>query len=332
METRRRQPTLDEVAERAGVSRTAASRVINNAPHVSSAKREAVERAIRDLGYVPHRAARALSTQRSGAVALAISLADPAVLADPFFAKIIVGVSAGLEDTDLHLVLALSASPRGEARLKTLLGTQGVDGILPMSVGGDDALAKAIEAAGVPAVYGGRPSGRRPRWYVDVDNYGGARQATEHLLRQGRTRIATITGPPDTHVAQARLRGYQEALALAGLKPHGIRHADFTEEGGATAMERLFDWTPDLDALVVQSDNMALGAMRVLRESGRRIPEDVAVVGFDDLRITDPPLTTVRQPIDAMGREMVRMLLEAMAGGDPHPVVLPTTLVVKGSG
>jgi DNA-binding LacI/PurR family transcriptional regulator len=329
----RRQPTLDEVARRAGVSRTAASRVLNNAPYVSPAKREAVERAIKDLGYVPNRTARALATQQTGTVVLAVSLSEPAIFADPFFARIIVGISAVLEETDLHLILALAASPRGEARLQNLLQTNGADGILPMAVrNGHDPLVRIVQRAGLPAVYGGRPLQHEPHWYVDADNYGGARAAVEHLVRAGRRRIAGIGGPAETRVTQDRTRGYTEALALAGLRPHGQREADFTEPGGAEAMRDLLAIHPDLDAVFVHSDNMALGVLRVLRAAGRAVPADVAVVGFDDLRSTDPPLTTVRQPVEAMGREMARMLLEVIGGGAPSPVVLPTTLVVRGSG
>jgi DNA-binding LacI/PurR family transcriptional regulator len=328
----RRQPTLDEVAGRAGVSRTAASRVLNNAPYVSPAKRAAVERAIKELGYVPNRTARALATQQTGTVVLAVSLSEPSVLADPFFARIIVGISAGLEETDLHLLLALAATERGEERLRNLLRTSGVDGILPMSVrDGTDPLVGIVEQSGLPAVYGGRPLGLDPHWYVDADNYGGARVAVEHLIGLGRQRIAAITGLAGTRVTQDRTRGYREALALAGLRPHGIRTTDFTEPGGAEAMRALLAEVPDVDALFVQSDNMALGALRVLRESGRSVPGDVAVAGFDDLRSAEPALTTVRQPIEAMGREMTRMLLDVMGGGAPSPVVLPTSLLVRAS-
>jgi DNA-binding LacI/PurR family transcriptional regulator len=328
----RRQPTLDQVAERAGVSRTAASRVINNAPYVSRAKREAVERAIRDLGYVPNRTARALATQQTGVVVLAISLAEPAIFADPFFARIVVGVSAALDETDLHLILCLAASPRGEARLQSLLRTRGVDGIMPMSVHGvDDPLGRLVERSHLPAVFGGRPLRGEPRWYVDADNYGGARSAVEYLIGLGRKRIAIITGPIDTNVSEARLRGYREALAIAGLPSLGQQEGDFTDPGGAAAMEALLATDPDLDAVFVSSDNMALGALRVLRRCGRAVPGDVAVIGFDDVRAahTDPPLTTVRQPIEAMGREMARMLVAVLDGHEPTPLILPTTLIVR---
>jgi DNA-binding LacI/PurR family transcriptional regulator len=333
-ETPRRQPTLDEVAERAGVSRSAASRVINKAPHVSRAAREAVERAIKEMGYRPNRTARALATQQTGIVALAVTHDDPELFADPFFAQVIVGVSAALEDTDFHLLLCLASSGRGRSRLTNLLHTRGVDGIMLMALREDDPLNRTVSRAGLPAVYGGRPVNFEPQWYVDSDNVGGARLATEHLLGLGRTRVVTITGQRGSQAGETRERGYREAMIMAGLTPLGLAEGDFTEAGGAAAMRILLDRHPDLDAVFAASDNMAAGALRVLTESGRSVPADVAVVGFDDLDIaerTEPPLTTVHQSIQALGREMTRMLLELIAGQERTSIILPTRLVRRGS-
>ena len=332
--TPRRQPTLDEVAERAGVSRSAASRVINKAPHVSRAAREAVERAIKEMGYLPNRTARALATQQTGIVALAVTHDDPELFADPFFAQVIVGVSAALEDTDLHLLLCLASSGRGRSRLTNLLHTRGVDGIMLMALREDDPLNRIVSRAGLPAVYGGRPVNFEPQWYVDSDNAGGARLATEHLIGLGRTRVVTIAGQRGTQAGAARHRGYREAMIMAGLTPYGTAEGDFTESGGAVAMRTLLDRHPDLDAVFAASDNMAAGALRVLSESGRSVPADVAVVGFDNLDIaerTEPPLTTVHQSIQALGREMTRMLLELIAGQERTSLILPTRLVLRGS-
>jgi DNA-binding LacI/PurR family transcriptional regulator len=330
----RRQPTLAEVAARAGVSMTAASRVINNAPHVSLAKREAVEKAIRDLGYSPSRTARALVTRRNGVIALAISGEDPAIFGDPFFAQVIVGISAALEETDLHLVLCLGASGRGRARFQGLLGTHSVDGVMLTALRGDDPLVHMVEQSGLPAVYGGRPLHGEPAWYVDVDNRGGAQAATERLIELGRRRIATITGLADTEVGRSRLRGYRDALAAGDQTPYAVEASDFTVAGGAEAMRALLDTRPDLDAVFIANDNMAAGALSVLRERGYRVPDDVAVVGFDDLEIavrTDPPLTTVHQPIRALGGEMARMLTALLDGQQPSSLILPTRVVVRRS-
>jgi DNA-binding LacI/PurR family transcriptional regulator len=334
LSTPRRQPTLDEVAERAGVSRSAASRVINNAPYVSRSTREAVEKAIKELGYRPNRTARALATRQTGIVALALSHDDPALFADPFFAQVIVGVSAVLEDTDMHLLLCLASSGRGRSRLTNLLHARGVDGIMLMALQGDDPLIDIVGQTGLPVVHGGRPLHVEPQWYVDSDNVGGARLATEHLLALGRTRVVTIAGQMDTRVGQARHRGYREAVIMAEHRPYGMAEGDFTEAGGAAAMKELLDRHPDLDGVFAASDKMAAGALRVLADAGRAVPDDVAVVGFDDLDIaaqTDPPLTTVHQPIQALGREMARMLLGLIAGERPTSLLLPTTLVRRAS-
>ncbi|MFC9926561.1 LacI family DNA-binding transcriptional regulator [Streptomyces sp. NPDC127190] len=330
----RRQATLDEVARLAGVSRSVASRVLNNAPHVSSAKREAVEQAVRQLDYVPNPTARALATRQTGAAALVVSGEDPSIFADPFFAQVIVGASAALEEADLHLMLCLAASERGRKRVAELLRSRGADGVMLMALREGDPLARVAEEAEMPVVFGGRPVGSTPRWYVDVDNVGGAREATEHLVSRGRTRVAAICGRLDTEAGRARYRGYRDAVLAAGLEPLPPQEGDFTETGGAAAMAALLAHHPDLDGVFAANDNMAVGALRVLREAGRTVPAEVAVVGFDDLavaRIADPPLTTVHQPITALGREMARMLVALVDGQDPTPLILPTRLVTRSS-
>ncbi|MFI5708673.1 LacI family DNA-binding transcriptional regulator [Kribbella sp. NPDC051620] len=332
--TPRRQPTLDEVAERAGVSRSAASRVINNAPNVSPAKREAVRRAVDDLGYVPNATARALATQQAGSVVLAICGDDPAMFADPFFAEVIVGVHSVLEETELEMMLSLATSARGQARLEQLLRTRQADGVMLMSLHGDNPLAALADSASIPVVFGGRPLNFEPRYYVDADNRGGARLAAEHLVQTGRRRIATITGRLDEGAGMARLQGFQDALAVAGLDSSLAENGEFSEDGGIAAMTTLLERASDLDAVFIASDQMAIGALRVLARAGRSVPGDVAVIGFNDIpsaRHTDPPLTTVHQPIHALGREMARMLLTLISGDPPSPLILPTRLVIRSS-
>ena len=329
-----RPPTLDEVAERAQVSRTVASRVINNGPHVSRAKRDAVEKAIRELGFTPNRAARALATRQTGVVVLAVSGDGPGVFADPFFGQIIVGACTALEKTDLHLMLSLASTGHGQERLENFLQTRGADGVMLAALRGDDALIDIAAQSGLPTVFIGLPVRGTPPFYVEVDNAGGARAATEYLIRGGRRRIAMITGPDDTAVGRERRRGYAEALTLAGLGPYVTEPGDFMETGGAAAMLALLSARPDLDAVVAANDNMAAGALRVLRDAGRSVPGDVAVMGFDDLPIamhTDPKLTTIHQPVQALGREAARMLIELLDGGQPEPFILPTKVVVRES-
>jgi DNA-binding LacI/PurR family transcriptional regulator len=327
-------PTLDEVALRAGVSRSVASRVINNARDVSRTAREAVGKAVRELGYVPNPTARALATSQAGTVLLAVSHDDPGLFADPFFANVIVGINAALERTDLVLMLLLADTDRGRERLERVLRSRRADGVMLLALHGEDPLYQLARHLRLPVVLGGRPMHGEPSWYVDADNRGGARAATEHLISSGRRRIAAITGRRDTHAGVVRHQGYCEAMAVAGLDASRTEPADFTEAGGIAAMGRLLDRRPDLDAVFAESDNMAAGALRTLKAAGRTVPGDVAVVGFDDLpiaRSTDPALTTVHQPIQALGREMAKMLIDLMAGGQPSPLLLPTRLVVRGS-
>jgi DNA-binding LacI/PurR family transcriptional regulator len=329
-----RPPTLDEVAAHARVSRTVASRVVNNGPNVSRAKRDAVEKAIRELGYTPNRAARALATRQTGVVVLAVSGEGPEVFADPFFAQVIVGASAALERTELHLVLSLATPGHGHRRLRTFLQTGGADGVMLVSMRGLDPLVDIAAQAGLPTVFLGLPRHGTPPYYVDVDNAGGSRAATEYLLRSGRRRIAMISGPVDTAVGQERSRGYSEALRLAGIEPFAIEPGDFLETGGAESMRKLLSAHPDLDAVVAANDNMAAGALRVLKDAGRTVPGDVAVVGFDDSPIavqTDPKLTTVHQPVQALGRAAARMLTELLEGAEPESFTLPTKMVVRES-
>ncbi|RAY11626.1 LacI family transcriptional regulator [Actinomadura craniellae] len=328
-------PTLEQVAARAGVGRGTVSRVVNGSPKVSPQAREAVLRAIKELGYVPNRAARALVTRRTDTVALVLSEGERRLFEEPYFAEIIRGISSALNDTGLQLLFTLAQSARDRERLEHYLTGHHVDGVLLISLHGDDPLPHRLEDSGVPTVLGGRPIGSDTARmsYVDADNEGGAYQAVAHLVAQGRGRIATIAGPADMGVGIDRLAGYRRALAgRAELVVHG----DFSEADGRRAMHELLDLDPGLDAVFVASDNMAIGALGALKERGRTVPGDVAVVGFEDsagARRTDPPLTSVHQPTERMGREMVRLLV-ARIRGEEHErahVVVHTHLVVRES-
>lgn len=333
-----RRPTLEAVAARAGVGRGTVSRVVNGSPKVSDAAREAVLRAIDELGYVPNRAARTLVTRRTDSIALVVSESEERVFAEPFFAKIIRGVTAALVDTGLQLLLTFARAQDERVRLAQYLTGQHVDGVLLISLHGDDPLPARLEAVGLPTVLGGVPVGLAPVSYVDIDNRGGARQAVDHLLGAGRRTIATVTGSLDMNAGVYRLEGYQDALSDAGLTSADelIGYGDFSEASGAAAMAGLLERRPDIDAVFAASDPMALGAMRAIKEAGRRIPEDIAVVGFDDSPVgphTDPPLSTVHQPVEEMGQQMTRLLLARISGEalGELSVVLPTRLVVRDS-
>lgn len=335
-------PTLEAVAARAGVSRATVSRVVNGDAGVREVLAVKVRRAVDELGYVPNRAARSLVTRRHDAVAVVIAEPETRVFADPFFALQLRGISKELTTHDVQLVLLLTEGRDDHERVGRYLAGGHVDGALVFSLHLDDPLPGIIRRAGVPTVFGGRPgwsdpvSGGPGAAYVDCDNRGGAREAVRHLVGLGRGRVAHITGPLDQTSAVDRLDGYRDVLADAD--PRLIVEGDFTPAGGEHAMRRLLDVCPDVDAVFAANDLSASGALRVLRERGRRVPDDVAVIGFDDMlpvaEQVDPPLTTVRQDIEGMGRLMARMLLR---GRDEDPavrpsgVVLPTSLVRRAS-
>jgi DNA-binding LacI/PurR family transcriptional regulator len=334
-------PTLDEVAARAGVGRGTVSRVVNGSPQVSPESRAAVEQAIADLNYVPNRAARALVTQRTDSVALVVSESEARVFGEPFFAGIIRGISAVLAATPLQLWLAMAQSPAERDRVNQHLTAQHVDGVLLLSLHDDDPLPYRLAERGLPAVLGGRAAwmlrAAAPISFVDVDNAGGAKLAVDHLLAGGRRIIGTVAGPQDMGAGLSRLDGFRQAIREAELPIDRdlVAHGDFSEESGAAAMRQILSRRPDVDAVFAASDLMAAGVMRVLKERGRHIPSDVAVVGFEDsviARQTEPPLTTVHQPVEEMGREMARLLLARMRGdGGPDSVILDTHLVPRAS-
>lgn len=313
------------------------SRVINDEPRVSAEVVEQVRRVIAELGYVPNQAARQLVTRRTGAVAVVASQPQNRLFLDPFFDCLLRGVRRELAGHGAQAVLLFLDEPDDHTRVADYLGGGHVDGAVLFSLRPGDRLHEMADRLDIPVVFGGRPLPRdggtvRPHAYVDGDNRGGARQAVQHLVSLGRTRIATVTGPYDQEDSAAeRLAGYRDVLPDAPTEL--TERADYTEQGGADAMAALLDRSPGLDAVFVASDLMAAGALRTLRECGRRIPEDVAIVGFDDLteisEATDPPLTTVHQDVERMGRLMARLLSDRPA--PPPSVVVPTRLVVRAS-
>lgn len=340
-------PTLEAVAARAGVSRATVSRVVNGGAGVRQPLVDKVRRAVEELGYIPNHAARTLVTRRNGAVAVIIAEPEFRVFSDPFFEQQVRGISRELTAHDSQLVLLWVEGPGEYDRIARYLGGGHVDGALAFSVHNDDKLPSVIHRTRVPVVFGGRPGwaggyGEPAVPYVDADNRGGAREAVRHLVTLGRDRIAHIAGPRDQASALDRLDGYRDVLMPAD-DPGLVAQGDFTLESGARAMADLLERRPDLDAVFAGNDLMASGALRVLRERGLRVPEDVALVGFDDMasvaEATDPPLTTVRQDVEGMGRLMVRLLMRTIdrsagpeaAGAAPGSVITPTELVRRAS-
>jgi DNA-binding LacI/PurR family transcriptional regulator len=335
---RPRGATLEEVARLAGVSRATVSRVVNGSPRVSVDVRRSVETAVEQLGYVPNRAARSLVTRRSGSIAVVITEPTGRLFGDPFFPRLLRGVSASAATRDIQVVLLMPDSIADRRRTADYLVAGHVDGALLVSLHGDDPLPDRIMAAHIPTVVVGRPMRDSGVSYVDVDNRGGARTAVADLVAGGRRVIAIVGGPSDMVVARDRLAGYRDAISQAGLDADPTLEAteNFTQDGGAGAMRGLLAARPDIDAVFAASDLMAAGAMSVLDAAGRRVPEDVAIVGYDDSPVAAtarPPLTSVRQPIEEMGQEAARLLLELVEGADrsPRRVILATELIRRAS-
>jgi DNA-binding LacI/PurR family transcriptional regulator len=329
--------TLEEVARAANVSRATVSRVVNGDARVRKDTRTAVEAAVRDLGYVPNRAARSLVTRRSGSVGVVIPEPTAQLFGDPFFPRILRGIGDVLAQEELQLVLLMPQLRADEVRVGRYLAAGHVDGVLLVSLHGSDPLPNQLRALGIPALVGGRPPSAGIT-YVDVDNQRGAAMAVEHLVAEGRSRIATIAGPQDMPAGADRLAGYHEALGNAGLPVNGqmVEIADFSLEGGRSAMERLLARTPRLDAVFVASDLMGVGALSALQAADRAVPDDVAVVGFDDSPLAaqaQPPLSSVRQPIEEMGREMAQLLIRMIRSREriARRVILATELVIRAS-
>lgn len=330
-------PTLATVAAVAGVSPSTASRVVNGSPTVAPNHRRAVESAIAQLGYVPNRAARSLVTRRTDSVGLVVREPAEFGVSDPYVSSIVVAASQSLVGTGRHLVVMMAQNDADHAATGGYVRSGHVDGVILVSVHADDPLPAQLLRAGIPTVIGGRPpmplAGLS---YVDADNVAGGRLATERLIGQGRRRVAMISGPTDMTAALDRRSGYREALRDAGRGPEHVGYGAFTRPSGERAMRELLDQEPTLDAVFAASDVMAAGALRVLRAAGRRVPDDVAVVGYDDVELaqcTEPPLTTVRQPAADQARAMVEMLLAQIAGDPaPPPRRLPIVLVERDSG
>lgn len=324
--------TIEEVAALAGVSRSTVSRVVNGSTSVSPEALAAVQQAIAELNYAPNRAARSLASRRTRAIGLVIPEDTTRFFGDPFLATVVAGINARLADSDYILTLLIASDDPGD-KMTRFVRNGGVDGAIIVSHHTSDTFIDRIVDA-VPVVFGGRRAvGRANDLVVDVDNVQGARAATEHLISLGRTRIATITGPSTMAVGVDRRDGYRAALAAAGLSPCGEIDGDFSEQGGADAARALLAQPERPDAIFAASDLMGRGALGMLQAAGLRVPDDIAIVGFDDSALAAASdLTSVRQPMFRQGELLAGLMIDLLRGGHPDPLtILPTELVLRGS-
>ncbi|BCW65110.1 LacI family DNA-binding transcriptional regulator [Arthrobacter sp. StoSoilB22] len=331
----RPRPKIDDVAAEAGVSRGTVSRVLNGGHWVSPSALAAVNAAIKKTGYRVNPHARNLATNRANSVAFLLTETQERLFEDPNFAVLMRGAADALAVHDIPLVLIMAGTDDEQRRATDFLTAGHVDGVLLISSHGSrKGIIADIIAAGVPAIACGAPLGfEKKMGYVAADDYEGARDVLQYLRDGGRRRIATIAGPADTSGGTRRLEAYRDDQG-ADIDEELIARGDYSRDSGAKAMRELLSRTKNIDAVFAANDLMALGAMDVLREAGLTIPGDVAVVGFDDIKLsqeTTPPLTTVRQPFDRISEEMVRLLLDVISGKRPAAVTIPTELVIRES-
>ncbi|WP_328685988.1 LacI family DNA-binding transcriptional regulator [Streptomyces sp. NBC_00343] len=343
----RQTPTLEDVAREAGVSRATVSRVVNGIRNVDPEIQEVVRRAIERTGYAPNRAARSLVTRRAETVALVVSGAGDIteagqdtfatrVFADPFFGRVVGGIVGFLRPRSMHPVLMFAESTEAREEVLTYLRQGRADGALVVSTHSDDPLPALLAGARLPAVLFARPSRPVPLSYVDLAHRDGGRLAAEHLLARGCRRPATVCGPLDVAASQERLAGFRDTLARHGHPYVPVAEGAFTLDSGLAAMSDLLDRRPDTDGVFAANDLMAQGACQAAQARGLRVPEDVAVVGFDDSSVAvtcHPRLTTIRQPVEEMAAEMARLLDEHIHGvrTEPTSVVFEPELVVRES-
>jgi LacI family transcriptional regulator, galactose operon repressor len=328
--------TLEEIAKQAGVSRSTVSRVLNEHPNVSADARQRVLAVTQRLDFQPNVAARSLALGRTQIIGLVIPERVSSLFTDPYFPMLIQGVSAASNAHDYSVMLWLADPDYERRRIRKIVQGGMIDGVIIASMLIDDPLVAALTERQLPFILVGRhPTDTRIN-YVDVDNRLSARDMVAHLLRLGHRRVATITGPKNMIAGADRLEGYTMALRERGLAfdPSLVFEGDFTEAGGYAGMLRLLAHSPN--AVFVASDTMALGALRALREAGKRVPQDIAIASYDDMPFAariDPPLTSVRQPVQRAGYVAAETLMDLISDPDsaPRRIILPTELVIRAS-
>jgi len=328
--------TLEDIAKKAGVSRSTVSRVVNGHENISNGVRLRVLKVIKETGYRPNAAARTLASKRSQMIGLVLPRSVSSLFTDPYYPQLLKGISQACNQYDYTLSFFLVSSKNEEEKILKRVPNKGLlDGVLVQSGHhGDQGIIGHMIDADIPQVVIGRPFRSDNVSYVDVDNVRAAYYAVSHLVRLGYQRIATITGPLESTVGLDRCEGYTKALEERGNGIHQdlIIEGDFTELGGYFAMETLLQKNPD--AVFAASDIMAMGAIRAIQEHDLKVPEDIAVIGFDDIPLTtliDVELTTIRQPVIEMGRKSVELLLDIIENGTqpPRHMILDSKLVVR---
>jgi LacI family transcriptional regulator len=332
--------TSQDVADLAGVSRTTVSLVLNDVEgiHISPETRQKVRDAAEKLGYIPNATAQALATQRARAIGLVMTRSPHHIASDTFLPQILGGLLDVVKQNKLRLLIESVEAEHQDRVYLELARAKHIDGMILLTPRIDDTGLKKLEEVDAPSVLMGKLADSN-LYSVDVDNRFAAKQATQYLIELGHTKIACISNArPSYSAAPDRVLGYKDALIAAGITPDDalIQYADFDPQSGFVCMQFLLSLRKEFTAVFVASDNVAMGAKSALREAGLRIPEDISIIGFDDIpwaKYSDPPLTTIRLPAQKLASEACLVLLDLMQGSEPEErhIVLDTELVVRKS-
>jgi LacI family transcriptional regulator len=324
--------TVLDVAKRAGVSPMTVSRVVNGSGPVSPKLRARVEKALKETGYVPNTVARNLRTKRTDTIGLVMP-----DITNPFFTHVVRGMEVAARDAGLYVLLTnTDERPDEEQRVVSMLLQRQVDGMLAIPAGSCADTARMCQEAGVPLVIVDRRPETSGVDVVRADAEGGAYQLGQLLAGLGHRHTAVLTGPAYVPTAVDRAAGFAKALDEAGLPAPTVIHGDFSLEAGHDMCQQVMQNEPTPTAIFAANNFLAIGTQHALEELGLRIPEDVALVGLDDLpteMVTFPFLTVAAQPAEEMGRRAVELLLERIRqpDGGPEEIVLPTELTIRRS-
>jgi LacI family transcriptional regulator len=323
--------TLDKVARQAGVSSSTVSRIINGTANVSAVKRENVLRIMSELNYHPNVLARGLASGRT--MGVGVLTQD---ISSPFYGSTLRGIEGALQGTGYHPIF-ISGHWHVQEELEAIdfLISRQVDGVIVLGGGVPDRRLQEV-AHRLPVVVMGRSVPGLENQCMRLDNFAGAYQATRHLIELGHRNIAHIAGEPSHRDAQDRTEGYRAALDSAGLpfSPDLVQPGDFHEAAGFLATTRLVEGRSLFSAIFAANDQMAYGARLALHRKGLRVPEDVSLIGFDDLpgsMYTTPPLTTVQQPVEEMGRAAAEAMLRMLRGGQGNVEKMDVRLIIRES-
>jgi len=327
---------ISDIAKLAGVSKSTVSRALNNSPLIGQETRQRIQSIAQKNDFKINVRASRLSLKQSNTIAFVTHAYHKEFsVADLFGLEIMGGVSQGLYAHGFDM-LVVHVNPHETEWAHQYLDTGRADGFILMTSTRKQYHIRALLEMDAPFIVWGVPPSDAHYCSVTGDNLNGGRIATAYLLSLGKKRIAFLGGPQDELEVQQRYEGYQNALLASHrtLEPALVAYGDFSNTSGAAAMEQLLTSVPDLDAVFVNSDLMAIAAMDVIRENGRRVPEDVAVVGYDDLSITEhsnPPLTTVRQNIPLAGKILAENLIKYLETGTVTNASIPVELIVRKS-